>query len=70
MQYRGFSPSDDIVVWFWRLVHSLKEEEKALLLKFATGSPRAPAGGFSTLQVHQECIIKREGRVSHSVYKL
>ena len=51
MQYRGFSPSDDIVVWFWKLVHSLKEEEKALLLKFATGSPRAPAGGFSTLQV-------------------
>ena len=51
MQYRGFSPSNDIVVWFWKLVHSLKEEEKALLLKFATGSPRAPAGGFSTLQV-------------------
>ena len=53
MQYRGFSPSDviDIVVWFWKLVHSLKQEEKALLLKFATGSPRAPAGGFSTLQV-------------------
>ena len=51
MQYRGVSPSDDIVVWFWKLVHSLKEEEKALLLKFATGSPRAPAGGFSTLQV-------------------
>ena len=51
VQYRGLSPSDDIVVWFWRLVHSLKEEEKALLLKFATGSPRAPAGGFSTLQV-------------------
>ena len=51
MQYRGFSPSDDIVVWFWKLMHSLKEEEKALLLKFATGSPRAPAGGFSTFQV-------------------
>ena len=52
MQYQGLSPSDDIVIWFWKLVYSLKEEEKALLLKFATGSPRAPAGGFSTLQVH------------------
>ena len=52
MQYRGLSATDDIVVWFWKLVHSLKEEEKALLLKFATGSPRAPAGGFSTLQVY------------------
>ena len=51
MQYQGLSPSNNIVIWFWKLVHSLKEEEKALLLKFATGSPRAPAGGFSTLQV-------------------
>ena len=32
-------------------MNSLKEEEKALLLKFATGSPRVPAGGFSCLQV-------------------
>lgn len=51
MQYRGLDPSDDIVVWFWKLVDNLKEEEKALLLKFATGTPRAPAGGFSCLQV-------------------
>ena len=52
MQYRGLSRSDDIVIWFWKLVGSLKEEEKALLLKFATGSPRAPAGGFASLQVN------------------
>jgi hypothetical protein len=30
-------------------VRSLKEEEKALLLKFATGSPCVPAGGFKNL---------------------
>ena len=51
IQYRGLNRSDDIVIWFWKLVDSLKEEEKALLLKFATGSPRAPAGGFASLQV-------------------
>jgi ankyrin repeat protein len=40
---------DETIVWFWRLVRSLKEEEKALLLKFATGSPCVPAGGFKNL---------------------
>ena len=32
-------------------MRSLKEEEKALLLKFSTGSPCVPAGGFASLQV-------------------
>ena len=50
-QYQGFNRADDIMIWFWKLVKSLKEEEKALLLKFATGSPRTPAGGFASLQV-------------------
>jgi hypothetical protein len=40
---------EQTVVWFWRLVKSLKEEEKALLLKFTTGSPCVPAGGFKNL---------------------
>jgi len=52
MQY--FPPkiqSSDVIVWFWSLVRSLPEEEKALLLKFATGSPRVPVGGFAYLEV-------------------
>ena len=51
LQYLGLNRADDIVIWFWKLVKTLKEEEKALLLKFATGSPRTPAGGFASLQV-------------------
>lgn len=46
----GVAPTDDIVLWFWRLLRSLKQEEKALLLKFATASPRVPSGGFACLQ--------------------
>ncbi len=49
VQYYGVTASDDIIVWFWTLVASLKQEEKALLLKFSTGSPNVPAGGFSQL---------------------
>ena len=60
VQYRGLNESHEIIVWFWRLVHSLKEEEKALLLKFATGSPRVPASGFASLQVQvPECCPVR-----------
>ena len=38
------------IKWFWKVVNELKETEKALLLKFSTGSPCLPAGGFSQLQ--------------------
>ena len=50
-QYQGLKESDNTVEWYWKLVESLKEEEKALLLKFVTGSPCVPAGGFAYLQV-------------------
>ncbi|CAN0448337.1 unnamed protein product, partial [Laminaria digitata] len=35
--------------WFWLVVRSLTKEEKSLLLQFATGCSRLPAGGFSGL---------------------
>jgi hypothetical protein len=50
-QYRGVTSSDQIITWFWDIVSRLKEEEKALLLKFSTGSPCVPIGGFASLQV-------------------
>ena len=51
-----YTPSDAAITekeikWFWEVVNDLKENEKALLLKFSTGSPCVPAGGFSQLQV-------------------
>ena len=53
LQYCGMAASDSTVQWFWKLVRDLREEERALLLKFATGSPCVPAGGFASLQVQQ-----------------
>eukprot|EP01134_Creolimax_fragrantissima_P004899 CFRG4899T1 len=38
-----------LLEWFWEVVNSLSEEEKALLLMFATGSPSLPAGGFASM---------------------
>ena len=53
MQYHGVHEDDAVIRWLWKLVKSLKEEEKALLLQFATGSPCLPVGGFSELQVQE-----------------
>ena len=62
LQYYGLKESDSIVRWFWKLVRSLKEEEKALLLKFSTGSPCVPAGGFASLQVNTHVTCRGVGR--------
>ena len=46
-----YSPQHPTVQRFWRVVHSLSEAEKRLLLHFATGSDRAPIGGLSELHL-------------------
>jgi len=48
-RYVDWSYTSPVVVWFWEIVEALKEEEKSLLLKFSTGSPCVPAGGFAKL---------------------
>ena len=57
--FSQYSPGfpENIKLWFWRLIHSMREEEKALLLKFSTGSPCVPAGGFKHLQVFYVYVI-------------
>ncbi|KAK3749478.1 hypothetical protein QZH41_013460, partial [Actinostola sp. cb2023] len=51
----GFAIGSQIITWFWDIVSKLKEEEKALLLKFSTGSPCVPLGGFANLRV-RSCL--------------
>lgn len=40
----------NIVKWFWQVVSSYSEEQRARLLQFVTGSPRVPLQGFKALQ--------------------
>ncbi|CAM9232298.1 unnamed protein product [Ectocarpus sp. 4 AP-2014] len=42
-------PSAMLRRWFWNVVRSLTKEERSLLLQFATGCSRLPAGGFRGL---------------------
>ena len=47
--YKQYRATDPQIVWFWRVVRALEQAERALLLKFCTGSARVPAGGFAAL---------------------
>lgn len=38
----GYTEASDQIAWFWRLVEQLSEQDRALLLLFATGSSKVP----------------------------
>nr|XP_054753405.1 probable E3 ubiquitin-protein ligase HECTD2 [Lytechinus pictus] len=53
----GFSRKHPIVLSFWRLVHSINNDQKKKLLNFITGSDRVPLKGLSSLPI----VIQRNG---------
>ena len=53
----GFEVGSATVRHFWKAVHSFGEEEKRLLLKFSTGSDRAPINGLASMKF----VISRNG---------
>ncbi|KAG8764160.1 hypothetical protein FRC11_003016 [Ceratobasidium sp. 423] len=48
--YNGYSPSDPVIVWWWRALKSFDREDRAKVLSFATGTSRVPLEGFGELQ--------------------
>lgn len=48
--YRGWSESDQVIQWFWKIVRSWPAEKKSRLLQFTTGTSRIPVNGFKDLQ--------------------
>ncbi|WVO14667.1 hypothetical protein L204_102304 [Cryptococcus depauperatus] len=48
--YRGYTPKDDVVEWFWKIVRTWPDEKKSRLLQFTTGTSRIPINGFKDLQ--------------------
>ncbi|EJD34111.1 hypothetical protein AURDEDRAFT_109329 [Auricularia subglabra TFB-10046 SS5] len=49
-EYNGYTPSDPVIVWWWRALKSFSRDERAKVLGFATGTSRVPLGGFVELQ--------------------
>ncbi|MEW5310744.1 MAG: hypothetical protein WDW38_002511 [Sanguina aurantia] len=59
----GFTPHSRAVVWLWQIVQGLALPDKKALLKFFTGSDRAPIGGLGELR----CTIQRDGGDSNKL---
>jgi len=49
VRYSLWSPSDEVVQWFWAAVESFNDGERTRLLQFITGSSQLPSGGFQAL---------------------
>lgn len=49
-QLSGYSPLHPTVLLFWKVMKSFSAEERRAVLKFVTGTRRAPLGGFAHLQ--------------------
>uniref|UniRef100_A0A7S3UX33 HECT-type E3 ubiquitin transferase n=1 Tax=Heterosigma akashiwo TaxID=2829 RepID=A0A7S3UX33_HETAK len=49
-EYQHYKPSDPQIQWFWSVLRSFSQEEKALFLQFVTGSSKVPLEGFGMLQ--------------------
>jgi E3 ubiquitin-protein ligase HUWE1 len=49
-QYFGYRVDSDQVVWFWKVVRSLSQQDLCRLLQFTTGSSRVPPDGFQSLR--------------------
>ena len=59
----GYSADSDVVCNFWRLVQNASLDKQLNLLKFTTGTTRAPIGGLGTMKFK----IQRAGPDSFSL---
>lgn len=50
--YTHFEETDSEIQWFWEIVESFSQDQRACLLQFATGTSRVPSGGFVNLRGH------------------
>ena len=49
-EYHNYNGSSPQVVWFWRIVRGMSNEERAKLLQFVTGTSKVPLNGFKDLE--------------------
>ncbi len=50
IEYRGWAPDSQVIQWFWQILSTFDQEEKALLVLFVTGTSKVPLDGFKALQ--------------------
>ena len=61
-EYTNYSPTDRVIIWFWKAVENYDNELRSRLLQFVTGTSKVPMNGFAELQgsqgVKKFCIKK------------
>lgn len=63
MKYETYSATDDVIVFFWRVLESFSHKEKAMFVKFIWGHSRLPdpaKGRKFTIQVSVRGERERE----------
>ena len=48
--YHGYNSSSAQVMWFWRMIRGMSNEERAKMLQFVTGTSKVPLNGFKELE--------------------
>jgi E3 ubiquitin-protein ligase HUWE1 len=48
--YENYNTETHVIKWFWELMDSYDNNERAEFLQFVTGSSKVPLEGFSALQ--------------------
>jgi E3 ubiquitin-protein ligase HUWE1 len=49
-EYHQYKAGDEVIGWFWEILHGLGRQQRANFLQFVTGTSKVPLGGFSQLQ--------------------
>ncbi len=66
VDYSGYSPTDEVIQWFWEIVESYSQDDVAKLIQFITGTSKIPVEGFAMLQgmngpqrisIHRDAVI-------------
>mmetsp|Transcript_55807 Transcript_55807/g.130278 ORF Transcript_55807/g.130278 Transcript_55807/m.130278 type:complete len:641 (-) Transcript_55807:67-1989(-) len=57
--------ASDVITWFWEVVEEMPDDLRRQLLRFATGSARLPAGGFSALKPLFAVTVSAAGSEQH-----
>ena len=47
--YKGYTPTSQVVRWYWECVHSMDQDQLTNLLHYTTGTTRVPVLGFKYL---------------------
>lgn len=56
-EYESKKDNHQVVKWFWQIIRTLNEEQRARLLQFSTGTSRVPVQGFAYLQGNVSLLL-------------